>query len=773
MNILRSFTETVVTTPTDTFPISFEYDEKYDAVHVFLNDVAVEDLGYTVSQVNAVTLKVEPAIPEGTVRIERETDIDKMKYIFDAGALFIDQNVDADFRQIVHSQQEVRDGFIKLRGDVLPLVHGLQEALQQAQVASEAAQEAADAAEEAANLIGGAVVRVASIDELLSIQNPQDGWVRHVISYHAGWAVEAVYRGPIGGGLFIYDSSKASLNDGVVIFNGWCRQHNGSLDVTDGGAVPDLNTAQHVELKRVFESCRNNNIKKMTMTTGVYLIGQVGVNLGILFDIWGVPDLDANPMYDFHFDGRGAVIKQIDGVQFGVFNGINKTPFDSIFNNTACQNVIIENLEIDGNNTNAVIGDKYGDHGWQIPNYGIRLISGKRNILKNVRVHHMLLDGVYIGKLSGSNDSRDDILMESVHSEYNGRQGLSVCGVRGLTGIGCKFNYTGQAGIMSAPSAGIDFENELGPISDISFINTEIRGNAGHDVHLFNLMGDFDVSNIQFFGGRVIAEGKTVNPFGAAYECGAIGANPSTAVTFNGTLIGGKILRETGGTTWLLDASRMMTFNDCFITDDKDVSLITLAEPNDPMIVDCGEHSFRFSDCRFRIKDKKIKLGTNSQFIGNTVEAKFTKKLDGDFIDASGAYRFYDNLIYTFDNVAYGNTVNWSAWNNKSNRIVNGDAPNAIKWVQSGGDGYSAGIIAVNNSYNIANAFVSNNSIFEQEYRLQGANLSATYPDAWGSAKFYHAGNGEGTLMAYLTNYNGVVLRRVRAGNVWGDFQPL
>ncbi|AYD85862.1 tail fiber protein [Acinetobacter phage vB_AbaP_46-62_Aci07] len=152
MNILRSFTETVVTTPTDLFPISFEYDEKYDAVHVFLNDVAVEDLGYTVSQVNAVTIKVEPAITEGTVRIERETDIDKMMYIFDAGALFIDQNVDADFKQIVHSQQEVRDGFIKLRSDVLPLVNGLREALKQAQEASEAAQEAADAAEEAAQV---------------------------------------------------------------------------------------------------------------------------------------------------------------------------------------------------------------------------------------------------------------------------------------------------------------------------------------------------------------------------------------------------------------------------------------------------------------------------------------------------------------------------------------------------------------------------------------------------------------------------------------------
>ncbi|CAL1776920.1 tail spike protein [Acinetobacter phage vB_AbaP_ABW311] len=169
MNILRSFTETVVTTPTDIFPISFEYDEKYDAVHVFLNDVAVEDLGYTVSQVNAVTLKIEPAIPEGTVRIERETDIDKMKYIFDAGALFIDQNVDADFRQIVHSQQEVRDGFIKLRGDVLPLVHGLQEALKQAQEASDAAKEAAKAAEEAAALVSGAVTSVKTIADLKAL----------------------------------------------------------------------------------------------------------------------------------------------------------------------------------------------------------------------------------------------------------------------------------------------------------------------------------------------------------------------------------------------------------------------------------------------------------------------------------------------------------------------------------------------------------------------------------------------------------------------------
>jgi len=140
----------VVTTPTELFPISFEFDEKYDAVNVFVDNTVAEDAGYTVTLVNPVTLKLSPAVPSGIVRVERETDIDKMLYIFDAGALFIEQNVDADFKQLVHSQQEVRDGFIKLRGDVLPLVAGLEEALKQSQEASEAAQEAAEAAEKAA-----------------------------------------------------------------------------------------------------------------------------------------------------------------------------------------------------------------------------------------------------------------------------------------------------------------------------------------------------------------------------------------------------------------------------------------------------------------------------------------------------------------------------------------------------------------------------------------------------------------------------------------------
>lgn len=341
MNTLRSFTETVVTTPTDTFPISFEYDEKYDAVHVFLNEVAVEDLGYTVSQVNAITLKVEPAIPEGTVRIERETDIDKMKYIFDAGALFIDQNVDADFRQIVHSQQEVRDGFIKLRGDVLPLVHGLQEALQQAQEASEAAQEAANAAEVAAAqtlyylryyspdvvyplnarimLDNGDIVKSTIPNNVNNPNSDMTGWINpkqqqdkinsltinkilranvDLIDGVDGFTLETIDTQQ----RFYFDSSRISENNGGTVLNGWIQ-------------LPKVLKASWWKLPKASGNCFAE------ISAMVAVAKPLG--LKIEFDVAGLYDLGANhfpvrklSVSDGLEDYNGLTIECVQGVVF-------------------------------------------------------------------------------------------------------------------------------------------------------------------------------------------------------------------------------------------------------------------------------------------------------------------------------------------------------------------------------------------------------------------------------------------------------------------------
>ncbi|QYC50642.1 tailspike protein [Acinetobacter phage vB_Api_3043-K38] len=263
MNTLRSFTETVVTTPTDTFPISFEYSEKYDAVHVFLNGVAVEDLGYVVSNINAVTLKIEPAITAGTVRIERETDIDKMLYIFDAGALFIDQNVDADFKQIVHSQQEVRDGFIKLRSEVLPLVTGLEEALETASEAAEAAQDAANTAQEAAQEVRSAVLSETDLSTT-AVWEGKTVYLkdRGLFIYTSGSWISAA----LSGASYVYPTTTSFSAAMVDAFNRAMTLGNGKVVVVSGKYTVDATvvTTLTKPLTLEFQSgCEVNN------TTGI------------------------------------------------------------------------------------------------------------------------------------------------------------------------------------------------------------------------------------------------------------------------------------------------------------------------------------------------------------------------------------------------------------------------------------------------------------------------------------------------------------------------
>lgn len=147
MNLKRASVEYKVTQPTENFAIPFEFVEAEQNLLVRLNGIDIEDLGYSFLVTNNITVQVTPAIPDGTLSISRETDIDENLYKFTAGALFEAHTMDKNFEQIRHSQQETRDGFDKLAGDVYPLVYGLEVALKKADEASKAAQEAADSVE--------------------------------------------------------------------------------------------------------------------------------------------------------------------------------------------------------------------------------------------------------------------------------------------------------------------------------------------------------------------------------------------------------------------------------------------------------------------------------------------------------------------------------------------------------------------------------------------------------------------------------------------------
>lgn len=111
INMKRAYSEYSVTEPTTDFAIGFEYYEERDNVLVQLNGVAIGSLGYTVTLINRQTIRVDPAVTEGIIRIQRETDVDENLYKFTAGAPFEARTMDENFEQIRNAMQEIRDGF--------------------------------------------------------------------------------------------------------------------------------------------------------------------------------------------------------------------------------------------------------------------------------------------------------------------------------------------------------------------------------------------------------------------------------------------------------------------------------------------------------------------------------------------------------------------------------------------------------------------------------------------------------------------------------------
>jgi len=150
INELKSYTEYNVNTPTSVFTIGFQYDYNVDHVNVYVDGVEATAAGYTVQHDSQGTVTLTPAVPNGVVRLSRETNIDTSAHTFSAGAKFTAGNMDENFQQIRHSQQEVRDGFSKLSIDTYEIIDTLQDVGQAAQDAADAAEQAAQTANDAA-----------------------------------------------------------------------------------------------------------------------------------------------------------------------------------------------------------------------------------------------------------------------------------------------------------------------------------------------------------------------------------------------------------------------------------------------------------------------------------------------------------------------------------------------------------------------------------------------------------------------------------------------
>ena len=150
INELKSYTEYNVSTPMSVFTIGFQYEYNVDHVNVYVDGVEATAAGYTIQHDSHGTVQLTPAVPSGVVRLSRETDIDSSAHTFSAGAKFTAGNMDENFQQIRHSQQEVRDGLSKLYEDTYAIIDTLEDVGQAAQDAADAAEQAAITANDAA-----------------------------------------------------------------------------------------------------------------------------------------------------------------------------------------------------------------------------------------------------------------------------------------------------------------------------------------------------------------------------------------------------------------------------------------------------------------------------------------------------------------------------------------------------------------------------------------------------------------------------------------------
>lgn len=249
----------------------------------------------------------------------------------------------------------------------------------------------------------------------------------------------------------------------------------------------------------------------LDIPAGVYLVGEETVGTGAngtpYYDAAEIFDIkDTEPVSYLHIRGAaGAVLRLKLGLHYGSFypNGhtLEGQPYhhpnpDEAFNTAAYKaevgwmfgiigssNITIENLELDGNNDQLVLGGRYGDTGIQLKATGIRILRCTNVNITDVYTHHHGLDGLTIG-FGGltTADPPKPHTVTRVRSEYNGRQAFSWTGGNSLTVTDSKFNHTGRAAIYSEPGAGLDIEAEGSITRNGYFNNCEFINNAGKGV---------------------------------------------------------------------------------------------------------------------------------------------------------------------------------------------------------------------------------------------------------------------------------------------------
>lgn len=274
---------------------------------------------------------------------------------------------------------------------------------------------------------------------------------------------------------------------------------------TDFGAAGNGVTNDTTAFQNAATAIVNAGGGTLDIPAGVYIVGRESHTAGVTPYYVAEPIFDLNdqrPTVSYlHIRGTtGAVLRLAPGLHYGAFDPVtgaaHHEPGTAIFEDgrfkaeigwmigvIGSSNITIENLELDGNSDQLVVGGRYGDTGIQLKATGIRLLRCTDVEVTDVYTHHHGLDGLTIGwgGLTTA-DAPKPHLVTRVRSEYNGRQAFSWTGGNAMTVVDSQFNHTGKGVIRSAPSAGLDIEAESSITRNGYFANCEFINNAGAGV---------------------------------------------------------------------------------------------------------------------------------------------------------------------------------------------------------------------------------------------------------------------------------------------------
>lgn len=230
-------------------------------------------------------------------------------------------------------------------------------------------------------------------------------------------------------------------------------------------------------------------------------------------------------------EGNGATLKLNDGLHYGSFDPVTGEVYDPppggftdanyaatvghMVRLVNCTKVRIFDLTIDGNQDELIVGGYWGDLGIQRRANGLTLQDVSEVEISNVTSKNNGLDGCYVKgrNLAEYGGVRDNINLNGLTLENNGRQGASVVGGKGIVFNGCVCRLTGQGTIYSSPGAGIDLEpNGTDWCTDIELNNCKIEANRGNGLiadgsHARNVA----VNQCEFWAGFATGSGSPFN----------------------------------------------------------------------------------------------------------------------------------------------------------------------------------------------------------------------------------------------------------------------